>query len=169
MCLSVFVCVSVSQKLPGWKGGEKPSFPVACTPFLGHFLTFSHHYRHPSTTSDLGMLVCLGRGEHRVWAGQNNLSILAGRGCGLEGPCVGVAGKAQQSCGFGRKPAPGVGELLGPVKLTLEGRESWSMTPVLMSSLWSQKQEPFFCHRPRPLRFTLCNVCLLLFLLPLLQ
>lgn len=35
--------------------------------------------------------------------------------CGVERPCVGVAGKAQQSCGFGRKPAPGM-RITGPCK-----------------------------------------------------
>lgn len=71
------MCVYLSQKLPGWKGGEKPSFSVGCTRFLGHLLTFSHPYRHPSSTSNPGMPVCVGRGEHRVGAGQNNLSSLA--------------------------------------------------------------------------------------------
>lgn len=71
------MCVCLSQKLLGWTGGEKPSFCVGCPHFLGHFLTFSHHYRHPSSTSDPGMPVCVGRGEHRVGAGQNNLSSLA--------------------------------------------------------------------------------------------
>lgn len=52
----------------------------------------------------------------------------------MEGLRMGVAGKAQQSCGFGGKPAPGVGKLHCHVKLTLEGRGSWSMTPVLTSS-----------------------------------
>lgn len=57
----------------------------------------------------------------------------------MEGLRMGVAGKAQQSCGFGGKPAPGVGELHCHVKLTLEGRGSWSMTPVLTSSPLKQK------------------------------
>ena len=49
-----------------------------------------------------------GKGEHRTGAGQNNLSSLVKQGGGVERLYVGVVGKAQQSCGFGEKPAPGV-------------------------------------------------------------
>lgn len=60
--ICVYLCACL-KSLPGWEGGEKPAFCVVCTQFLGHFLTFSHHYRHPSSTSDPGMLV-----HGKVWA-----------------------------------------------------------------------------------------------------
>lgn len=150
---NICVCVCLSQKLPGWTGGEKPSFSVGCPHFLGHFLTFSHHYRHPVVPATRECQ-CAWEGVSTEW-GQAKIISAAWR-CGVERPCVGVAGKAQQSCGFARKPTPGMWGLLGHVKLTLEGRESWSMTPVLVSSLWSQEYEPSFCHRPHTLWFTLC-------------
>lgn len=52
----------------------------------------------------------MGRGEYRVWASQNKPQQFskAGGGGWVERLCVGVVGKAQQSCGFGGKPAPGV-------------------------------------------------------------
>lgn len=66
---------------------------------------------------------------------------------------MGVAGKAQQSCGSGGKPAPGVWELQCHVKLTLEGRGSWSMTPVLTSSSLSEAKSNSPTSVTHPVRY----------------